>query len=342
MFPEEPEQASSWLEPDLMLSPPTPRRRRTLAAVCAVLLVASLIGVANRPRGDEPVAAGSVSMRDVDPSGEAMPVGDLDGWRQVFTDDFATDVPLGEFPDAVADKWSAYPSPVKDTFRHGTYSPQSVVSIGGGVLNQYIHAEGRVFMVSALLPKVPGSDNQGQLYGRYAVRFKADPIDGYKMAWLLWPDSGKWPRDGEIDFPERNLLSDNVNGFVHHQGARHGSDQTSAKVAYDSSAWHTAVIEWSPDLVVFTLDGVEIRRITDRVPRTPMHWVLQTETMLTSKRPPKTAAGNVQIDWVAAWQYDPTAVAPPPPTTAPAPPTTASPPTPTARPTFTRYLVIRS
>jgi len=70
-----------------------------------------------------------------------------------------------------------------------------------------------------------------------------------------------------------------------------------------------------------------------------MHWVLQTETMLTSKRPPKTAAGNVQIDWVAAWQYDPTAVAPPPPTTAPAPPPTSSPPT---RPTFVRYRVIRS
>jgi len=305
--------------------------------VCAVLLAVLLIGVANRPQSPEAVSARHVALRDADPSGEAMPIGDLDGWRQVFTDDFATDVPLGDFPAAVADKWGAYPSPTKDTFRHGTYSPGSVVSVGDGVLNEYIHAEGRVFMVAALLPKVPGTGEQGQMYGRYAVRFKADPIEGYKMAWLLWPDSGRWPRDGEIDFPERNLVSANVNGFVHHQGARHGSDQASASAAFDSSAWHTAVIEWSPDLVVFTLDGVEVRRITERVPRTPMHWVLQTETTLTSKRPPKSAAGNVQIDWVAAWQYDPTAVAPPP-VTAPAPTTTTSPPT---RPTGTRYRVIR-
>jgi beta-glucanase (GH16 family) len=198
-------------------------------------------------------------------------------------------------------------------------------------------------MVAALLPKAPDTGREGQTYGRYAVRFKADPIDGYKMAWLLWPDSGRWPRDGEIDFPERDLSSTTVSGFVHHQGARRGSDQASVKVEYDSSAWHTAVIEWSPDLVVFTLDGVEIGRTTERIPSKPMHWVLQTETMLTSKRPPKDAAGNVQIDWVAVWQYDPTAVAPPPVTAAtPAASTTTSPPTQPTRPTFVRYRVIRS
>src|SRR3954447_1852632 len=322
-----------------MLSPPTPRRRRTLVAASAVLLTALLIGLVNRTQRFDANGPTGAAASAADPSGEPMPIGNLDGWRQVFKDDFTTDVPLGEFPDAVADKWGAYPSPVKDTFRHGTYSPQKVVSIADGVLNEYIHAESRVFMVAALLPKVPGTDENGQQYGRYAVRFKADPIDGYKMAWLLWPDSGRWPRDGEIDFPERNLVSTAVNGFVHHQGARQGSDQASANVAYDSSAWHTSVIEWSPDLVVFTLDGVEIGRIAERVPRTSMHWVLQTETMLTTKKPPKHAAGNVQIDWVAAWQYDPTAVAPPP-VTVPAPSTTAPRPAPT-RPTGVRYRVIR-
>jgi len=58
-----------------MLSPPTPRRCRTLAACCAVLLVASLVGVADRLRHDEPAGAGSVTPAEVDPSGEAMPVG---------------------------------------------------------------------------------------------------------------------------------------------------------------------------------------------------------------------------------------------------------------------------
>jgi hypothetical protein len=282
-----------------------------------------------------------------DPSGETMPVGDLDGWRQVFTDDFSTNVKLGHFPEAVDRKWDVYASPIKDTFGHGTYSPRKVVSIHNGVLNEFIHFEDGVFMVAALLPKVPGTSRFGQTYGRYAVRFKTDRIEGYKMAWLLWPDSRKWPRDGEIDFPERNLLSDRVSGFVHHQGAKRGSDQASVSAPYDSDAWHTTVIEWSPGLVVFTLDGVEIERIIERVPDTPMHWVLQTETMLTSTLPPVDAAGNVKIDWVAAWQYDPGATAPAPSTTTtttePTTSTTASSePRRASVPTVTRYRVFRS
>jgi len=36
------------------------------------------------------------------PSGQAMPVGNLPGWTQIFTDDFTTNVPLGSFPEAVS------------------------------------------------------------------------------------------------------------------------------------------------------------------------------------------------------------------------------------------------
>jgi glycosyl hydrolase family 16 len=318
------------------------------SAVALVVLAA----VVTRPADADGVAAVSATATTAastaaapskfDPSGETMPVGDLDGWRQVFTDDFSTDVALGDFPTAVAAKWSVYSSPAKDTFGHGSYSPERVVSVDNGVLNKYIRAEGDEFLVAALLPKVPGTSRQGQMYGRYAIRFKTDPIEGYKIAWLLWPDSRVWPRDGEIDFPERDLASDIVTGFVHHQGAKRGSDQESAIVPYDSTTWHTAVIEWSPDLVVFILDGEVIERVTERVPNTPMHWVIQTETTLTSTVPPVSAAGNVQIDWVAAWQYDPTVVATPP-TTAPHPTVESRPDVRrTGRRVGTRYRVLRS
>jgi hypothetical protein len=37
-----------------------------------------------------------------------------------------------------------------------------------------------------------------------------------------------------------------------------------------------------------------------------MHWVLQTEVALTTHaKPAASARGNVKIDWVAAWAYDP-------------------------------------
>ena len=244
----------------------------------------------------------------------------------MFVDDFATDVPLGAFPEAVSAKWGAYPYPWNDSSKNGTYSAGAVVSVSDGVLNKDIHTEGRRHLVAALMPKVSDAPEHGILYGRFAVRFRADIIPGYKVAWMLWPDSGTNIRgsrsgtggNGEIDFPERDLDSPYLGGFVHHQDGRRNEDQERFRVPFDGSAWHTTVIEWSPDLVVFTLDGVEIGRTTTRVPNTSMHWILQTETELTSKAPSAAARGNVQVDWVAAWAYDPTTATETPETTVPA------------------------
>jgi Bacterial Ig domain/Glycosyl hydrolases family 16 len=245
---------------------------------------------------------------DVQTIQTVAPAGNLTGWRQIFVDDFSTNVALGNFPAAVSTKWGAYPSPWKDTSGHGTYSPAKTVSISGGVLNEFVHTENGVPMVATLLPKVPGSSISGQTYGRYAVRFRSDSLAGYKMAWMLWPDSDNNQRDGEIDLPERNLDSPNIYGFVHHRNSTGPPDQDWAKLAFDGTQWHTTVVEWSPNLVVFSLDGVEIKRATTRVPSTPMHWVLQTETALgVPSKPAASVAGNVQIDWVAAWAYDPAA-----------------------------------
>jgi len=241
---------------------------------------------------------------------EQAPVGNLDGWRQTYRDDFSTNVPLGSFPGAFSSKWSAYPAPWTDTTGFGMYDPGRTVSIDAGVLNQHIHTENGQPLVAALLPQVPGTDKNGQVYGRYAVRFRGDKLAGYKMAWMLWPDVGSGKQYGEIDFPEMNLDSANLFGFMHHTNSTGAGDQDYAKVAIDFTQWHTTVIEWSPNLVRFILDGVEVGRSSTRVPSTAMHWVLQTETAITTgTKPSASVAGDVQIDWVAAWAYDKSAVA---------------------------------
>jgi hypothetical protein len=241
-----------------------------------------------------------------DPSGEPMPVGDLAGWKQQYADNFQVPVPLGSFPTSVADEWNAYPFPWKDTSKVGVYAPLRVVEINNSIMTKHIRTENGQPLVAAILPKLPRTGaGSGMTYGRFAVRFRADPLPGYSMAWLLWPDSGVWPRDGEIDFPEMALDSKSIGAYLHRQGGASGDDKTSFIVPADPSAWHTAVIEWSPNLVVFSLDGVEIGRTTERVPNTPMHWVLQTETVLHAAPPAPNVAGDVQIDWVAAWAYDP-------------------------------------
>src|SRR5690348_14870075 len=102
----------------------------------------------------------------VDPSGQAMPVGNLPGWTQAFTDNFTENVPVGSFPAAVSGKWTAYPYPWKDTSGNGTYDPKKVVSIGNGVMNLYLHTANGVHMVSAPEPIIAGAPGRegGLLY----------------------------------------------------------------------------------------------------------------------------------------------------------------------------------
>ena len=243
----------------------------------------------------------------VDPSGQAAPRGDLPGWRQIFVDDFSQNVPLGSFPAAVSDTWGAYPYPWRDTSRNGYYHPQKVVSIGGGLMDMWIHSEvvdgSMKHLVAAPQPRIHGPGTpaaQGQLYGRYAVRFRSDALRGYKTAWLLWPDSEVWPRDGEIDFPEGDLDS-TICAFMHRQNATSGGDQDGACTSARYPTWHTAVVEWGPLVTKFILDGQVILSPTSRIPNTPMHWVLQTETSLSGIVPDNSTAGHVQVDWVAVY-----------------------------------------
>jgi beta-glucanase (GH16 family) len=246
--------------------------------------------------------AGSSDAFVASPSGEAMPVGDIPGWRQIFADDFLTDVPFGSFPSAVSAKWSAYPDGWKDTSKNGTYFPSKVISIQGGVMTLHLHTESGVHMVSAPEPKLPGATGTegGLLYGRYVIRFRADAVPGYKTAWLLWPDSEVWPRDGEIDFPEGNLDS-TISAFMHRQQGSSGGDQDAYPTAVIYASWHTAVIEWTAASCKFLLDGTLIGTSTSRIPKTPMHWVIQTETALDGTVPSDSAAGDVQIDWAVVY-----------------------------------------
>jgi Glycosyl hydrolases family 16 len=246
------------------------------------------------------------------------PTADLPGWRHVFADDFS--VPTQTFPgSAYAAAWWAYPSGWTDTSgsvgrpaaERGHYDCAKTCSVTSGVLTLSLHSEAGTPYVAAPVPRLPGSSGgvdstpSGQLYGRYSVRFRATVNGpGYKTAWLLWPDSGDWPRDGEIDYPEGSL-DGGFAGFVHHQGATSGSDQTripSSGSAGGYAPWHEATIEWSPGKVEFFLDGASIGATTARVPATSMHWVLQSETEVTATPTPDTSTAVIEIDWVSVWK----------------------------------------
>ena len=260
------------------------------------------------------------------PSGVPMPQGNLPGWRQVFSDDFTTDVPLGGFsgcrwngdlmssecsglPASVAAKWWAYPDGWPDTMHTGEYYPSQTLSIHNHMMDIYLHTADGIHMVAAPVPKVPGgSDGTGMRYGAYVIRFKADPLYGYKTSWMLWPDhydNNSYPSKGETDFPEGDLNM-NINAFMHWMDAANSDQQYVYFTNTGYRDWHTATIEWTPRYCRFILDGRIIGTSTGHIPTDPMHWILQTETSTFPGRQPRDQeAGHVLIAWVAAYAYDP-------------------------------------
>ena len=238
------------------------------------------------------------------PGSTTLPTGDLPGWRMIFNDDFNTAVAKGGWSaSSYSTRWGTYPSTWRDSSGNGTYSPD-IISVANGIWDAHIQTVNGVHKVAAIVPKVAGNGEDDQLYGRYAVRFRADSMRGYKGAWLLWPQTNTWPRDGEIDFPEGDF-DGRISAYMHKQGATSGSDQDAFSTSATWTTWHTAVTEWTPTSVKFYLDGVLIGTSTSRIPNTPMHWVIQNETTLSGFEPDDAVQGHVQVDWVAAWAYNP-------------------------------------
>lgn len=253
-------------------------------------------------------------------SGIGLP-GAVDGWSLAYTNDFDTPFATGAvssagvFPAPYASDLWAFPLGWQDdnailNADDSQYDPQSTLSVSGSVLRQHMSviAGSARSTVVGVYPS-PGT---GRLYGRFSVCFRvATAFHGWKTAWLLWPDSEVWPRDGEIDWPEGSLATGGeMDAFLHHQGAVSGGDQTgfSSGVQYTStglgSGWHVATTEWAADYCRFILDNVTIGTSYERVPNTPMGWRLMTVVQYTNfptDQPTALEQGNVDIDWVAIW-----------------------------------------
>ncbi|MEZ0490647.1 glycoside hydrolase family 16 protein [Kineococcus sp. TBRC 1896] len=271
-----------------------------LTAATLALTGAAPASAVEVPRG---LRVGRVPAPPVPPRGGAapaaplatVPVGDLPGWRQVFVDDFTTDVALGGFPGpAYGHRWTGYDGS-RDTSGAGTYDPSRVVSVHDGLLDLHLRTEAGTPLVAAPVPLRDGTWG-GWTYGRYSVRYRADAVPGYKTAWLLWPDSDDWA-EGEVDFPEGDLAG-TIHGFVHRPGAPQ-ENALAVDTGVSAADWHTATVEWLPSGVRFLLDGTVVGS-TAVSPDRPMHLVLQTET--SDGAPPARAAGHVQVDWVALYR----------------------------------------
>jgi hypothetical protein len=224
--------------------------------------------------------------------GGAMPAA-ASGWTRTFGEDFTTPAASGAFMKTYGDRFVAYDG-FNDTSGVGMYR-QSAMSVADGTLDMHMHTDASGQPTgAAFIPLVDGRWG-GQTSGRYDIRLRADPVEGYGLAGLLWSDTNTWD-DGEVDFPE-GALDGNVT-LSNHCPGNPSANCLHRDLGTTFSAWHTYSIEWTPTKLNFLVDGVSVSSTTQNIPRKPLHLVLQAATM-SPQKPPKDAAGDVQVAWVS-------------------------------------------
>jgi beta-glucanase (GH16 family) len=233
-------------------------------------------------------------------SGVPMPVGDQPGWRQVLVDDFA-----GTALDE--DIWFRYEGqPSGDP---GGWFDPSHVSVGDGKLvigGWQEPARDNLYVTGG----VSTHDRHAQTYGRYQVRFRVDQGTGIAYVLLLWPTNNQYPP--EIDFAEDNGRDrQTIYGVLHppDQAAYPNEEYT---VKADATQWHTAGLEWTPERLVYTLDGEPWATVEGpQVPGEPMDLALQTQAWYCGQGweacPDETTPDRVdlEVDWVSIHAYQP-------------------------------------
>jgi beta-glucanase (GH16 family) len=137
-------------------------------------------------------------------------------------------------------------------------------------------------------------------YGRWETRMRVSARDPqYHPVLILWPDSGKWPCHGEIDYAEGTSTSTKVMNFFHHYSC--SNEQTHASRALDATQWHNYAVEWTPKAIVGYLDGVEWFRDAARShqPPGPMHQTVQLDWFPSGGAAPRKT--TMEVRWVRVY-----------------------------------------
>jgi len=242
------------------------------------------------------------------PEGVGMPASAPVGWRRAYSQDFNTVAPIGQVENVYGVNVAGYRDGTTTTNgrevpgNNGYYYPSKVLSVknnvpgasNGTALDWFLHTEriGGIDRHMSATPVPHGWANQ--TYGRYSVRMRADAVQGYSTAFLLWPESGNWG-DGEIDFPEAELTKP-ATGAVHKLSPANPNEFTKVTSNTTYENWHVYTLEWQPGRVRMLIDGVLLREFTADIPDNPHYWALQVETSF--KPPTNTAEGHVQVDWM--------------------------------------------
>jgi len=218
------------------------RKTRILLAVAtvAVSLTGGLVATSRNDRADAAVAAITWQDEFDGPAGQSV-----DGSKWKF--------------DLGGGGWG------NGELQTYTNSTNNVAKDGQGNLVITARREGDGSYTSG---RILTADKFTQTYGRFEARIQVPRGNGIWPAfWMLGNDIGSvgWPNSGEIDIMENigrepNVLHGTVHGPGYSGGGGIGGSRTVGAPLAD--AFHTYAVDWSPNLIVWYLDGAEYFRVT--------------------------------------------------------------------------------
>ncbi len=232
------------------------------------------------------------------PSGQAMPLGDIPGWHQVFADDFS---------GTTLNTSNWYPYSGQPGGDPAGWWDASHVAVNNCLLTLKGYKDSAAKSDVFVTGGIGMTANHAQTYGKYLVRMRADRGNGISAIALLWPQANIWPP--EIDFYEDGGGNRASMSATLHCGS---DDNDNCQVerdlsGYDFRQWHTLGVEWTAGKLVYTIDGTTWATVTgSKVPSIPMVLDLQSQslectqdsTCLDSSTPGRV---DMQVDWVVAY-----------------------------------------
>jgi beta-glucanase (GH16 family) len=231
------------------------------------------------------------------------PVGQGTNWTLTFNDDFngtslnRTVWRSDYFPNGGNGEMQQY---VSDNSHNNYIVQNGMLQIVGRKepLNGRSYTSGIVHTKSRFLQK----------YGYFEIRAQVPNGKGFWPAFWLLPDQDNWVP--EIDVTE--ILCDRPNltyMTLHYHNTSGAYVQTQSQYTGPdfSAGWHTFAVDWEPNALVWYVDGVERKRVTDTtaIPNMPLYLIANLAVGGSWPGSPDSSTvfpGYFNIDYMRVWQ----------------------------------------
>lgn len=144
-----------------------------------------------------------------------------------------------------------------------------------------------------------------QRYGKWEARVRSQGSGSggtYHPLLIIWPQSDRWPADGEYDFLENGAPGEQcAEAFIHYPGHTPKVQEFAREKNCGApfSEWHNVAFEWTPQFVTGYIDGKEWFKFgeADITGMPSGHLTIQLDNFKGSGMQPAT----YDVDWVRTY-----------------------------------------